>query len=171
MLRSGGLIGHRTSTLPGIAASASSPAGIRKSQRFKQRIGPFLLLAESVSTALKQAVYVSPSLRKLARESWPGAVTLVFPARQILDKACYQHGFIAVRVDADVESRRLAKSCGGLIISSSLNRKGKAVQVPTQRLRYRLSRHLSAVIPAPEKAAGTASSIFKISGNRIQQLR
>ncbi len=171
LLRSGGLIGHRTSTLPGIAASAFSQAGISRAQCFKQRQGPFLLLADSIATALQQAAYITPALRSLAKASWPGSVTLVFSAKQQLAKACYSKGFIAIRVDGDAETRRLAESCGGLIISSSLNRKGKAVQTPTRRLRYRLHRHLSAVISARQQPAGQASNIFKVTGNKIEQLR
>ena len=109
-LQQGGVIAHQTSTLPGVAASAASVQGIKKVQRFKQRKAPFLLLADSIYTALKQAVYISPALRKLAQTSWPGAVTLVFPAVQTLDKACYQGGCIAIRVDADIETQRLAKA-------------------------------------------------------------
>ncbi len=171
MLREGGLLAHPTSTLAGIAASAYSSKGINKMQRFKQRKGPFLLLADSIATALKQAVVITPTLRHLAKQSWPGAVTLVFPAKQTLHHACYQQGWIAIRVDADVETRRLAKECGGLLLSSSLNRKGKLVEEPSYTLKYRWKRHMSAAIPRQQQGLGQASKIFKVSGCKVQQIR
>jgi len=171
ILRSGHLIAHQTSTLPGIAASALSPIGIKKAQRFKQRKGPFLLLADSVHTALSQAVFLTPALRTLAKQSWPGGVTLVFSARRNLAKACYQNGRVAIRVDADVQTRHLAQACGGLMLSSSLNRRGKDVLQPSLRLRYRLHRHLSGVLAPQHEPSGQASKIYKVVGTKVTQLR
>ena len=171
MLRSGHLIAHHTSTLPGIAASAVSAAGIKKAQRFKQRKGPFLLLADSVHTALTQSVFFTPALRALAKQSWPGGMTLVFRAKKNLSKACYQQGTVAIRVDADAQTRKLAKACGGFILSSSLNRRGKDVQQPGLRLRYRMHRHLSGVLARQQEPTGQASKIFKVVGEKITQLR
>jgi len=171
VLRSGNLIGHQTSTLAGIAASAQSAQGILKAQRFKQRTGPFLLLADSISTALSQAVYITPALRVLAKQSWPGGVTLVFPAKKNLSKACYQQGTVAIRVDTEAETRYLAKVCGGFIVSSSLNRRGKEVRRPNLKLRYRMHRYLFGVLPHKQIPSGQASKIFKIAGKKVTQLR
>jgi L-threonylcarbamoyladenylate synthase len=168
----GGLVAHQTSTLPGIAASAFSKQGIQQAQIFKQRQGPFLLLADSLATALQQAVYIPASLRKLAHKTWPGAVTLVFSARQHLGAACYQKGCVAVRVDADVETRRLAQICGGLMLSSSLNRRKKQVEQPSFILKYRLHRHhLTILTHQKQKGIKAPSSIFRVKGNKVYQIR
>ena len=170
-VRSGGLIGHRTSTLPGIAASPYSKKGVLKASFFKQRKGPFLLLADSTETALAQAVYLTPALRKLAKESWPGAVTLVFRARnKQLHPYCFQKGFIAVRVDQDSETRRLARTCGGLLLSSSLNRKGEETKQPDFKLRFRWQRHFSGMLYGGD-SSGAASIIYRLSGSKVSRLR
>jgi len=171
-LQKGGLIAHQTSTLPGIAASAISKQGMEKAQRFKQRQGPFLLLADCVSTALKQAIYIPASLRKLAKASWPGAVTLVFPARQSLHQSCYQKRTIAVRVDADAETRRLAKICGGLMLSSSLNRRKQQVEQPHFSLKYRWQRFdMKMLIHHQQQEIKAPSSIYQIKSNQVYQIR
>lgn len=170
-LRQGGLIAHQTSTLAGIAADVLCSNGVRRAQSFKQRKAPFLLLADSVCSALKQAVHITPTLRKLAEDAWPGAVTLVFKARRHLNPACYHKGYIAVRVDADVQTRQLAKACGGLMLSSSFNRQGKPTMLLHRRQRYRLKRHVTCVLPHQYLGSSQASTIFKITGHRVQQLR
>lgn len=170
-LQQGGLIAHQTSTLAGIAADVRCKKGVQKAQTFKQRQAPFLLLADSTRTALKQAVYISPTLRKLAKASWAGAVTLVFRAKKQHDVVCYQGGYIAVRVDADVQTRQLAKACGGLLLSSSFNRQGQPTMLLHRRQRYRLRRHLSCVLNQQHQGSNQASKIFKITGHRVQQLR
>ncbi|MDX8384752.1 MAG: translation factor, partial [Ghiorsea sp.] len=51
LLKNGQVLAQQTSTLAGIAASPYSTQGIRRLQHFKQRKAPFLLLADSISTA------------------------------------------------------------------------------------------------------------------------
>jgi len=171
VLQQGGAIAHQTSTLAGIAASPLCSAAVAKVQRFKQRQAPFLLLADSKQTALRQAVYISQDLRKLAQTSWAGAVTLVFKARKHLHPVCYQGGYIAIRVDADDGTRKLAKACGGLMLSSSFNRRGKAVMPLHSRTRFRYHRHINKVLPSMKPTSGNASSIYKITGKQVVQLR
>ncbi len=171
VLRQGRVLAHQTSTLAGIAASPLCPAAVAKVQRFKQRKAPFLLLADSKKTALQQAVYISKDLRTLAQTSWAGAVTLVFKARKHLHPACYQSGYIAIRVDADVETRRLAKACGGLMLSSSFNRKGQVVMPLSKRIHFRYHRHIDAMLPSTGQTDGKASKIYKITGKKVVQLR
>ncbi|MDX8381976.1 MAG: Sua5/YciO/YrdC/YwlC family protein [Ghiorsea sp.] len=172
ILRLGVLVAHQTSTVSGIAASATSKKGIKKAQKFKQRQGPFLLLADCLSTALKQAIYIPTSLRKLAKISWPGAVTLVFPARQHLHSACYQKRTIAVRVDADAETRRLAQICGGLMLSSSLNRRNQSVKQPCFALKYRWHRFgLKILTDDKHHGSNTPSSIYQMKSNHVRQIR
>jgi len=171
VLQQGGVIAHQTSTLAGIAASPLCSAAVAKVQRFKQRQAPFLLLADAKKTALRQAVYISKDLRKLSTSSWAGAVTLVFKARKHLHPACYQGGYIAVRVDSDSQTRQLAKACGGLMLSSSFNRKSQPLMPLHRRTRFRNQRHINKVLPSAKLTGGNASSIYKITGKKVVQLR
>jgi len=170
ILKQGGIIAHETATLPGVAAHPYSPQSVRRLQRFKQRHGPFLLLADSISTALQQARFLSPALRKLARQSWPGPVTLVFAARPGLPDACYQGSFLAVRVDADTATRRTAKCCGGLLLSSSLNRKGGLVRSADRKTNMLWHRHLNARVSGAANQC-RPSSIIRIWRNHSTIIR
>ncbi len=152
-LRGGGLIAHGTSTVPGVAALPSQPQAVRKMQGFKQRRGPFLLLAGSVHMACRQMRYIPVGLRKVIPRCWPGNITLIVPGRPGLPDACYSKGHIALRVDDAAECRQLAQRSNGLIISSSLNRRGREVQRPGRRLRLRWHRYLRDAMPAAMPAA------------------
>ena len=173
VLQKGGLLAHQTGTVAGIAAHPCCPLAVKKLQRFKQRKGPFLLLADSASSALSQARYITPALRKLAKESWPGAVTLVFAAKPNHANACYQKGAMAVRVDSDLESRRLAKLCGGLLLSSSLNRCGKPTMELQHKLYWRFSTWLDAQLTDEKSAVfnATPSCIYHIKQSGVKRLR
>jgi len=157
----GGLVAHHTATLPGIAAAPLSSQSVAKLIGFKQRQGPFLLLANSVHTALSLARFYSPALRRLARQAWPGATTLVFVGKPGLPACCYQRGKLAVRVDASLQTCQLATACGGLLISSSLNRKGKVPMQPGRVLMMR-SRHMLNGYLYGRAGSGKASIILRV---------
>ena len=169
-LRQGGCIAHATATLPGIAADPNNKQAVKLLQRFKQRQGPFLLLADSIGTALQQARYISPVLRKMARSSWPGSVTLIIPAKPGLHQACYKNSSLAVRVDAFEATRVLAKGCGGLLLSSSLNRKMKKTSKPDRKTQLRFSPFLSARLTC-DQSSGKASKIMRVWRNQCTVLR
>jgi len=170
LLHRGGLLGHMTGTVAGIAASPKHPLAPMRLARFKQRRGPFLLLADSSSRALQLAVRKRPLLRRLMREYWPGPVTLVFPALPGLPASCYRQGRVAVRVDADPETRRLARLAGGLLLSSSLNRRKNPTQKPGRRLFLRWHRHLAGCLSG-DHGSGKASKIILIHGEEIRPIR
>ncbi len=146
ILRQGKLIAHHTSTVPGIAASPFSPQSVRRLQRFKQRRSPFILIADSIQTAMSYTRYLSPPLRRAMQQVWPGHTTLVVPACPGLPRSCYAGGQIALRVDNDPICRLLAQLNGGLILSSSLNRRKQPLQTPSRHLRMRMHRHIDGII-------------------------
>jgi len=170
VLSQGGCLAHRTSTLPGIAADPNKLQAIRQLQRFKQRSGPFLMLADSVATALRQARYISPVLRRLARASWPGAVTMIIPAKPGLHRACYEKNNMAIRVDASLQTRRLAHGCGGLLVSSSLNRRKQSPHQADRRIQLRLHTFLNGRLIG-EPSSGKASKIICIRRNGCTMIR
>jgi len=153
-----------------MAASPLRLQSVLKLQRFKQRQAPFLLIADSMRTAIRHTRYLPHALRRTMHQVWPGNTTLVVPGRPGLPCACYAKGKIALRVDADSTSRQLAKLSGGLILSSSLNRRGQAIQPPNRRLRMRWHRHMNGVI-ADEKQHNTPSRLLLWKVGRFHTLR
>ncbi|PIX53443.1 MAG: translation factor [Zetaproteobacteria bacterium CG_4_9_14_3_um_filter_54_145] len=170
LLGNDGVIAHHTATLPGVAAAANNRKAAARLVHFKQRRGPFLLLADHAATAARLVRYFSPALRRQMRSVWPGPVTLVFPARPGLPACCYHKGLVALRVDGSLQTRQLARTCGGLLLSSSLNRRGKTARQPDISAHLRLHRYLAGRIQGAP-SAGKASSIVRIRGNHSTVIR
>jgi len=158
------MIAHHTATLPGVAANPRQSKAIDKMVSIKGRRGQFLLLADSLRTATALIRFYSPHLRRLIRESWPGPVTLIVPAKPTLHSICYRHSRIAIRVDASLQTRQLAASCGGLLLSSSLNRKGGVTLQPGRKLRMRWQRHLDGGLSG-NPGTGKASVLMRVWRN------
>lgn len=178
VLKAGGLIAHNTGTLPGIAVHPDHPHAILRLCRFKQRSGPFLLLADSQKTAFSLCTRLPAKLRRCMQGLWPGPATFILPsagsAATGMPPACFSGRSIAVRVDADIACRYLAGLCGGTLISSSLNRKGAAPQQPHRRLRMRWHRYLAGSLSAVDRKAsgsGSASCLLQWQGSKLHVLR
>lgn len=139
-------------------------------RRFKKRQGPFLLLVDSIQTATRYIRWYPKGLRKLIKTVWPGQTTLVVPGRSGLPSVCYQKGLLAIRVDADLACRRLARSCGGLLLSSSLNRRGGMVRKPCYKVQMRWRSFLSGRA-SMGISSGDASVIYKIDHRGLHKLR
>jgi len=170
LLGRGGLIAHHTATLPGVAAAPLSPKSVARLIHFKQRSGPFLLLADSMATAISLARYCTPELRRLARSVWPGPVTLVFAGKPGLPACCYRNGCLAVRVDAGIQTRQLAAACGGLLISSSLNRKGNSPAQSGRMFFMRSHRFLGGCLNG-KAGSGKASTMVRVWCNDSTMIR
>jgi L-threonylcarbamoyladenylate synthase len=170
LIKRGGVIGHFTSTLPGVVCLPKNRRAIQKMQRFKKRNGPFILLADSIWTARQFIRWYPSGLRRLIKSTWPGQTTLIVPGRPGLPSACYQNRTLAIRVDADPVCRRLARASGGLLLSSSLNRKGGVVRKPCYAVQMRWHRFLSG--RANMGSSGTAASaIFRIDHRGMHKVR
>ncbi|MES0371656.1 MAG: Sua5/YciO/YrdC/YwlC family protein [Mariprofundaceae bacterium] len=170
LLKRGGVIGHYTSTLPGVACLPKNRRGVQKIQRFKKRRGPFILLADSIRTARQLIRWYPQGLRKLIKSAWPGRTTLIVPGRPGLPSFCYQKGMLAIRVDADPVCRRLAGACGGLLLSSSLNRKGGPVRNPCYAVQMRWSRFLSGRANLGLSGCA-ASAIYRVDHRGMYKVR
>jgi L-threonylcarbamoyladenylate synthase len=139
-------------------------------QRFKKRKGPFLLLADSKRTARAFVRWYPTGLRKLIKTKWPGNTTLLVPGRPGLPSVCYQKGMLAIRVDADAVCRRLAGACGGILLSSSLNRRGGLLRKPCYAVQMRWHRFLSGRANVGA-SSGEASSIYKLDPRGMHKIR
>ncbi|MFQ5354875.1 MAG: L-threonylcarbamoyladenylate synthase [Mariprofundaceae bacterium] len=170
LLHNGKLVACGTSTLPGLAAHPGKPEAVCLLQRFKQRKGPFLLLAASKREAATWVRRWTPALRKAMQHCWPGSTTIIFPGKPGLPGSCYRKGYLAIRVDGNQACRHLAFKSGGLLISSSLNRKGKPVQLPYISSTMRWHRFLRSGVQGIQ-STGQPSSLLMVKGSQIHQLR
>ncbi|RMG91974.1 MAG: translation factor [Zetaproteobacteria bacterium] len=163
------MIAHETSTLPG-AAVCPDARGLARLQSFKGRKGPFLLLARDRATALHWARWIPSLLRRMARSQWPGSTTLVFPGRPGLPPACYRRGQLAVRVDASPMVRLLAREAGGLVLSSSLNRRGGVTKCPERQSMWRWRRYFGGWM-SDGASSGRASRMLRIGSRCCERIR
>lgn len=124
-LRDGGAAAFPTDTLPALAALPAH-AGLLWQLKGRPSGKPLILMAaaaEPLLAALGQEP--SPAWRRMAARAWPGAVTLVLPARGPLVEALHPGGTsLGLRVPACRRARELLALTGPLA-TTSCNRSGQ----------------------------------------------
>jgi len=126
-LAAGALVVFPTETLYGLGADARSAAAVARlvAVRGREEARPILVLVDDLTMAESVAAEVPAAVRRLAACFWPGALTLVLPARPHLPAPLTAGtGTIGVRVPGHPIARALVHGLGAPITAPSANPPG-----------------------------------------------
>lgn len=126
VLRARGLVAFPTETFYGLGAAALDGAAVRRIFALKGRseTKPLLVLVDSLTMAERVGDF-GAAARELAARHWPGALTLVVPARAgVPEEVTARTGTIGVRVSPHPVARGLAGALAGPVTAPSANRSG-----------------------------------------------
>lgn len=128
-LAGGGVIGYPTETVYGLGSFAEE-SGLDALARLKSRppSKPFLLLVADEEMLEQTGLVLTPSARRLAREFWPGPLTLALAGGEgrLPDRLRGPGGGIAVRWTSHPALAQLIRHLGRPITSTSANLPGNA---------------------------------------------
>lgn len=128
VLREGGIAVIPTDTVYGLAASIFQPQAIERVFTVKGR-NPDAQVPVLIASASDLPILVSEIPRAawpLINQFWPGALTLVFPAKAALSPLVAKRGgTVAVRVPAARSTLRLLEVLGEPLIGTSANPSGQ----------------------------------------------
>lgn len=118
-LKDGGVVTHPTDTCYGLACDPLNEEAMKKLCALKQmpRSKPVTWMVGSMGEAMKYGVFSEEAL-KLASEGWPGALTLVVPAKEY-------DGLIGLRVPGDDFTLEMLSRWGGPLTTTSANLHGQ----------------------------------------------
>jgi len=165
VLRRGGVVAFPTDTVWGLLALPHEPAAVEKVYRLKKRPRqkPLqLLVAErEKAQALAEA---DPRFLALAERFWPGALTLVAPARVPFPLIGARER-VGIRLPAHPGLRELIRAVGGVVAATSLNESGRP-PVRTFEEAKRFGADLTLAGPEPP---GLASSVVVLPEGRVER--
>ncbi|MDX8431645.1 MAG: L-threonylcarbamoyladenylate synthase [Candidatus Algichlamydia australiensis] len=127
LLQKGEVIGFPTDTVYGIGAAFSQISGIQKIYAIKGRPETKPLIAHVSSFEMAEALFESPSKRfyELAKEHWPGPVTLIDKkASHVSDLITANLPTIGVRIPNCQQTQDLIEKLGEPLIGTSANYSG-----------------------------------------------
>jgi L-threonylcarbamoyladenylate synthase len=166
-LRAGAVIAFPTDTLYGVGARAADPAAVARLYEVKRRPAgqPMVLLVHD-RDQVQQLAVVSPAAADLMARFWPGALTLVLPARVPGEGAT-----VAVRAPNHDVALALLSALGEPIASSSANPAGQPPPVDAEQVIAALDDELDLVLDGGPCAIGQPSTILDLSGAAPRILR
>ncbi|EKD33162.1 MAG: hypothetical protein ACD_76C00079G0003 [uncultured bacterium] len=127
ILRNGGTVVYPTETAYGLGADATNANAVKKVFAIKGRAPDMAvpIIVRDLAHA-QEIAHFSKKALALAREFWPGPLTLVLPEKKQagLAKWATQKGYVALRVSSHHVSKELASGLGRPIVSTSANRSG-----------------------------------------------
>lgn len=127
VLSGGGVVAHPTDTCYGFAVDIFQEKALDRLYALKRmsRFKPVSIMVSSLDEAERYGIFENVSL-KLARESWPGPVTLIVPRRDILP-FYFNKGLdsVGIRVPAHEFCFQLVQGFGQPVTTTSANISGK----------------------------------------------
>lgn len=164
VLRSGGVVAYPTDTLYGLAVDPRRDDAVEKLFAVKGRdlATAIPLIAGSLGQAVEVAELGEDELR-LARQFWPGPLSIVAPARPSVSRLVLAGGrTVAVRVPAHPLARELALSCGFCLTATSANLSGEPGTADPDAVARSLSGRIDCLLDGGPAPGGPPSTIVEV---------
>jgi L-threonylcarbamoyladenylate synthase len=174
-LRKGGLVAMPTETVYGLACDASNPDAVARLYAAKGRpsFNPLIAHVASLEMAQAEAVFSKAAL-SLARNFWPGPLTLVLPVAStstVCELARSGLETIAIRMPAHPGARSLIAGFGRPVVAPSANRSGHISPTLAEHVKADLDGKVDLILDGGPCTQGIESTIVSFVGDRPTLLR
>ncbi|MEP3441985.1 MAG: L-threonylcarbamoyladenylate synthase [Sulfitobacter sp.] len=175
LLRAGALVAFPTETVYGLGADARNSTAVAAIYEAKGRPSFNPLIVHVADAAQAQALVEWPhTAQTLAKEFWPGPLTLVLPLRQ-------GHGLsslvtagletVGLRVPAQGAAQALLRAFGGPVAAPSANPSGRISPTTAEHVMAGLDGRIAAVVDGGACAVGVESTIIGFEAGKPTLLR
>jgi L-threonylcarbamoyladenylate synthase len=172
-LAAGSLVVFPTETVYGLGADARSSSAVARlvAVRGREAGKPILVLVADLEMAASVSVEPSREVRRLAERFWPGALTLVLPARDGLPAPLTAGtATIGVRVPAHPTARALVAGLGAPVTAPSANPPGADPPRTLAAARAYFGNAVAVYVDGGVLPGG-ASTVASVGGGTLRVLR
>jgi len=180
ILKSGGLVVFPTETVYGLGADAFNTQALARvfDVKGRPRFDPLIIHIadlsglERIADLDALAVPERKLLEKLARQFWPGPLTLVLPKRsEVPELATAGLPTAAIRLPSHPAARKLIELAGGAIAAPSANRFGRLSPTRAEHAKAELGDLVDCIVDGGPCSVGVESTVLQISGHSARILR
>jgi L-threonylcarbamoyladenylate synthase len=149
LLRQGRVIACPTETLFGLLADAMNPAAVARVCEIKRRQtkDPIAVLVPSIDAARRLVAEFPDEAVRLARQYWPGPLTLVLRAAAGLPEPLVLDGKIGIRAPGPSAALDIVTAFDGPLTATSANRAGAPAAVTAEQVLMALGDEVDAIVP------------------------
>lgn len=174
IIKSGELVAIPTETVYGLGADGLNPEAVAKIFIAKGRPqdNPLILHIADAKDIENFCHSIPASAYKLAEKFWPGPLTMVLPAKDIVPK-CTTAGLptVAVRCPDNAVTREIIRLAGVPIAAPSANISGKPSTTTAQHVLHDHDGRIAAIVDGGPCRVGVESTIIDLSDERPRLLR
>ena len=174
VISEGGVIAFRTDTFYGLGADPFNVSAVAKVRSLKGREEnkPILLLLAGASLVDRFIADRSAAFDEVAREFWPGPLTIIGRAvPELPAEITAGTGTVGVRVPADVDVREFVRECGGALTATSANPSGREPARSEKEVRDYFGDAIDLVIDGGEVTATEPSTVIDATTTPIRIVR
>lgn len=173
IIKSGGLVAFPTETVYGLGANALDAEAVRRIYETKGRPSdnPLILHVSSIEMT-EDLVEINWRARMLMERFWPGPLSIVLPAKEIIPPRT-RGGLptAAVRMPDGVVALALIKFSGLPIAAPSANISGRPSPTDAETVRRDVGGKIPLVIDGGETRFGVESTVIDMTGEHAVLLR
>ncbi len=167
----GGVICYPTDTVYGLGCDPLNPSAVERAMRVKgDRTKPMPVLVKNLENAERLA-HLSDRARKLARQFWPGPLTMVLPASAILPRILVPNGTVGLRSPKFAICLDLLGLCSGALVGTSANPTGKPPATSAEQVVRELGDRIDLVLDGGSLPLGVASTVVDLAEPKLTILR
>lgn len=174
IIRSGGLVAIPTETVYGLAGDALNPDSSRKIYSAKGRPSdnPLIVHISKTEDVYKITDSFPEKAIRLAREFWPGPLTMVLPKSSVVPaETTGGLDTVAVRMPVNPIASEFISSSGGFIAAPSANRSGRPSCTTAAHVFEDMNGRIPLIIDGGEVGIGIESTIVDLTGSKPCLLR
>ena len=174
ILRDGGLVALPTETVYGLGADGLNVEAVANIFKAKGRPqdNPLILHVAHPEEIQKFCYHIPDSAYKLAEAFWPGPLTMVLPARDIVPRRTTGGlDTVAVRCPDNAVTRKIIELAGVPIAAPSANISGKPSTTTAQHVLHDHDGNIEAVVDGGPCRVGVESTIVDLTEQRPRLLR
>jgi len=174
VIKQGGVIAFPTRCLYGLGADALNPDAVERMTQIKQRPEdkPILVLIDTRNRLESLVTHIPPAADAIMEAFWPGRVTLVFEARNMLAvQLTAQTGKIGVRLPGHPAASALVKHVKGPVTGTSANLSGRTGCHRARDLEPQIAGQLDLILDAGTLMAGVGSTVVDVTVDPPRILR
>jgi len=174
IIKSGGLVAIPTETVYGLGANGLDPDAVAKifAAKGRPQDNPLILHISAPEEMERFCHCIPEAAYQLADAFWPGPLTMVLPAKDIVPK-CTTAGLptVAVRCPDSPITREIIRLSGVPVAAPSANISGKPSTTTAEHVRHDHDGRIDAIVDGGPCRVGVESTILDLSEERPRLLR
>ncbi|MDG7016563.1 MAG: threonylcarbamoyl-AMP synthase [Nitrososphaerota archaeon] len=171
VVRGGGLVVYPTDTVYGLGCDPFDEGAVGRLFRAKGRGSKAVPVLCSSEKKAAELVTLNPASLRLAREHWPGPLTIVAPLKvEVPAQLTQGTGNLGVRVPGLPVCIRLIDACGGWLAGTSANLSGSPSSRTAGEALDQLGGAVDLILDGGA-LAGKESTVVQVSGDTVTILR